>query len=560
MDPERREKCNPPQAAHGSKHSRPGEDHDGEKEWARKERAREELARGEWAKEEHAREERAREDWNKEELAREKRAREARIKEERAREGRVKEDRAKEERAMGERTRDDRAGETQSAGTGLERLGRLFGLGSSGDQRSQNQAGQIRELEGWGYTEEDPVQAAETQIRKLQNQLHVAGTQIGRLQNQLQDAASHVRSEQHTSRQLHQQVQLMESERETMSLRIKSLEAQIREVQARAFEGIAGDSWAAGDDNTVRAELESLQRRAKAWAKKYAIEDLADIDGLPLDERESLVRFLAQVVRLRPNAQNPLEHLASGPMKKKSPVMCLQGLLTHHVYANIISRPFFVLGSVGETLQTVCTSIRKGETLSLLLAAPPPRSRRQHSNPHRLVDEGESHLWRSKTLRLLATPPPNTQQCDGALTYHTSQTGVCRAFGVEFYNSPVRHLIAASHKAGAGDADEPSTPCLADLDALMQQAGELASRLWSRRTALGTRSLAELSSEPFTIRSPLIKAHPLHRLYDDDARCDGWSVSVVTHPAVLGFGSGDGRDYSTPRVWTKGEVWLTEKI
>ncbi len=94
----------------------------------------------------------------------------------------------------------------------------------------------------------------------------------------------------------------------------------------------------------------------------------------------------------------------------------------------------------------------------------------------------------------------------------------------------------------------------------MQHAGELSSRLWSRRTALGVRSLRELDDEPFVARSELMKAHPLHRLYEDDDRCNGWVVGVVTHPAVLGFGSSDGKDYSTARVWMKAEVWLTESL
>ena len=177
------------------------------------------------------------------------------------------------------------------------------------------------------------------------------------------------------------------------------------------------------------------------------------------------------------------------------------------------------------------------------------------------VNESESHLWRSKTLRLLATPPPDIQQgigspLEGGLAYTASQTAVCHKLAAEFYNSPARYLIGlSSHKGG-----NTETQCLNDLESVLQSAGELSSRLWTRRTVLGVKSLLELESEPFAARSDLMKAHPLHRLYEDDNKCDGWLVSIVTHPAVLGFGSSDGKDYSTARVWMKAEVWLSENI
>ena len=142
---------------------------------------------------------------------------------------------------------------------------------------------------------------------------------------------------------------------------MKSQEAQIRQVQALAFVGIEGDSWAAGDDGTVRTELENLHIRVKNWAKKYATEDMGAVKGLPPDEHGFFIQLLAEVVRLRSGAQNVIEHLESASIKKKAPVMCLQGLLSHYVYAKIVSRPFFVLGDAGETLQSIYVRISQGE-------------------------------------------------------------------------------------------------------------------------------------------------------------------------------------------------------
>ncbi|KAH6612880.1 hypothetical protein B0J18DRAFT_441301 [Chaetomium sp. MPI-SDFR-AT-0129] len=175
------------------------------------------------------------------------------------------------------------------------------------------------------------------------------------------------------------------------------------------------------------------------------------------------------------------------------------------------------------------------------------------------VNERESHLWRSKTLRLLSAPPSNAQPGDGRPSYSAAQKTVCRNLAIDFYTSPAQHLIKPPTQPG-GDAQEQDNACLTDLEAISQHAGELSSRLWSRRTALRVKSLAELKDERFVARSELMKAHPLHRLYEDDDECDGWLVGVVTHPAVLGFGSGDGRDYTAPRVWMKAEVWLAKDI
>ncbi|KAK3291466.1 uncharacterized protein B0H64DRAFT_420289 [Chaetomium fimeti] len=319
-----------------------------------------------------------------------------------------------------------------------------------------------------------------------------------------------------------------------MSRSAKKQEEQIRQVQALAFEGIGGDSWAGGDDSTARADLENLHSRLKSWAKKYAIEEMSEVRSLAPDEYGSFIQLLTQVVPLHgPGTPNDsgIEHLESGFMNRKSPVVCIQGLLSHHVYAKVISKPFFALGDAGEALQNVHRAIRK-------------------------VNETESHIWRSRTLRLLATSSTNVQQqgSDGRHNYIASQKAVCHHFASEFYNGPAKHLIKSPTREG-GNAD---TQCFNDLESIVQYAGELSYRLWTRRTLMSFMSLPDLYNQPFRMGSDIMKAHPLHKLYEDDGRCDGWFVGVVAHPAVLAFGSSDGKDYNSGRVWMQAEVWLTE--
>ena len=244
-------------------------------------------------------------------------------------------------------THPNRPSEGRARETRLERarrhpwLGRLMSWDDSEDQPSQNEA----------------------LIRVLQSRVQDAEAQIHLLRNQLQEARSNLCREQDANRWLHQKAKSMESERNNISLSMKNQEAQIRQVQALAFVGIGGDSWAAGDDGTVRTELENLHIRVKNWAKKYATEGMAAVKGLPSDEHSSFIQLLARVVRPRPGAQNVFEHLESASLKKKAPAMCLQGLLSYHVYAKIISRPFFAFGGAGETLQSVYMEIHQGEII-----------------------------------------------------------------------------------------------------------------------------------------------------------------------------------------------------
>ncbi|KAL2201125.1 hypothetical protein P885DRAFT_26182 [Corynascus similis CBS 632.67] len=333
-----------------------------------------------------------------------------------------------------------------------------------------------------------------------------------------------------------------------MNRNVQNQEVQIRQVQTLVFEGIGSESWAAGDDSTVRADLENLQGRLKGWAKKHAIEDMSQVRGLTPEEYDLLIQVLAQVVRLQSGTLNVIEHLESTPMiNKKSPAMCIQGLLAHHVYTKIVSRPFFVFRDNSDLFQALFEHIELGKRSiswqSTLVIANMSE-----------VDQNEAHILRSRTLRLLATPPPNGAQGNGTYCHTTNQKAVCQELAREFYESPVRHLVKPPCRKGGNAAAQ----CLEDLVSIVQYAGELSYKLWSRRTTLEILTLGNLGGVPFRMDFEYMKAHPLHRLYEDDDRCDGWFASVVTHPAVVGYGSSDGKDYSTPRVWMKAEVWLAE--
>ncbi|KAK3374125.1 hypothetical protein B0T24DRAFT_528292 [Lasiosphaeria ovina] len=323
-----------------------------------------------------------------------------------------------------------------------------------------------------------------------------------------------------------------------MKVTIKNQENQIRQFQSLAFEGLNGGTWAAGDDTTIRAELESLQCNIKAWARKYAIDDMNSIKEIPANNYEIFLKALGNVVRLR-TRKDELGCLQTSPMNKKAPTICLQALLSHRIYANIIKEPFFALGKRGRVLQSVYVDMKK-------------------------ANEKEAHIWRSRTIRLLSTPPATRTMGGGGGDNRQQSQDHEFALGLKdasqavtnyFFDSPAKHLIRPS----AFSPDNFSQTC-SDMDSLVQQAALISFKLWSRRTALYLLGLPDLKDKSFSVVSDFMKAHPLHRLHDDDDKCNGFSVIIVTQPAVIGYGSSDGRDYSksTERVWMKAEVLLSE--
>jgi hypothetical protein len=191
-------------------------------------------------------------------------------------------------------------------------------------------------------------------------------TKVHELRHEADEAWGKFHTAQKENGRLAQTVREIQVERDNMSLGVKKQEAQIRQVQALAFEGIGGDSWAAGDDSTARSDLEKLHSRLKNWAKKYAIGEMSEVRGLASDEHASLIQLLAEVVRFRSGAPDvsKIEHLQSGPMNRKLPAVCIQGLFSHHVYANIMAQPFFALGDAGKALQHVYRAINQGEKLT----------------------------------------------------------------------------------------------------------------------------------------------------------------------------------------------------
>jgi hypothetical protein len=109
-----------------------------------------------------------------------------------------------------------------------------------------------------------------------------------------------------------------------------------------------------------------------------------------------------------------------------------------------------------------------------------------------------------------------------------------------FITSPARALL----RQGAETDVMRRNMKLRDL---YYRAGEIALLLWAQRTHI--RCYGQQDLQVFDVNSPMMSAHRLHRLDDDDHRLDGKMVLASIHPAVLAFGNEDAEDYDVSKTW-----------
>lgn len=92
----------------------------------------------------------------------------------------------------------------------------------------------------------------------------------------------------------------------------------------------------------------------------------------------------------------------------------------------------------------------------------------------------------------------------------------------------------------------------AELRKLYHRAGKLALSLWAQRSSIKCYGLPQLQT--FSSSSPMMSAHRLHQLDEDDESLDGRRVLACMQPAVLAFGNESGENYDTDKIWASAVV------
>jgi hypothetical protein len=88
-------------------------------------------------------------------------------------------------------------------------------------------------------------------------------------------------------------------------------------------------------------------------------------------------------------------------------------------------------------------------------------------------------------------------------------------------------------------------------------AGQLASSLWTRRAFMKPYGLQNLAG--YANDSPVMTAHRLHHLDEDDKSLDGNKALAVIQPVILAHGNEEGENYDKWKVWSKAVVLVEEK-
>jgi hypothetical protein len=127
-------------------------------------------------------------------------------------------------------------------------------------------------------------------------------------------------------------------------------------------------------------------------------------------------------------------------------------------------------------------------------------------------------------------------------------SGACHQVVQDLVQGPMRLLIHQMESP----AEEA---CLHTLTSILGEAARLAVLLWSQRPMVQCLWLDTLLQERFQVDSPLLQAHPVHKLDDsNDRRLDGQPVRLVVRPAVRRMGTHEGESYSQSKVWVKAVV------
>lgn len=153
------------------------------------------------------------------------------------------------------------------------------------------------------------------------------------------------------------------------------------------------------------------------------------------------------------------------------------------------------------------------------------------------MNEAQAHVWRSDTLRLLNV---KTQEVRKRISTKRAQA---------FLQGPVQIL-------STGLTESEKSKCKEELQEVYISAAELSASLWTQRTYTSNDGLRQLNA--FSIKSPEMVAHPLHRLDDEDHSMDGKEILLVVYPLVTAYGNDDGESYDQRTAWAKAIVLVED--
>jgi myosin heavy subunit len=327
--------------------------------------------------------------------------------------------------------------------------------------------------------------------------------------------------------------------------------------QEQSFKRMSDARWTPVDDATIRNDFIELQRSIRDWAKEYSTTPLR-WDVLHPDTRQEFLQYLSRVVQLTSKGTLPHEFISStSNMTEKWPHMLLSAELAYEIQTQFFHRPFFCLNKETKTdsvdplssVYSVYNQLLEGAYLSRTVRLERSMLIVYVANLH------EGHSWRAQMLRILNPPQGATstqKEKDTSRETFLRVRSLCDNLAKQFRESPARLLLQMLQ------TPEDRANRQRELREIFMKAAELATSLWTQKSYLRCEGLRELKDRTFRNGSPIMEAHRLHKLDDEDPRLDGRPISIVIQPTVLAIGNHEGEfmDPARPRVLAKAVVWV----
>jgi hypothetical protein len=112
------------------------------------------------------------------------------------------------------------------------------------------------------------------------------------------------------------------------------------------------------------------------------------------------------------------------------------------------------------------------------------------------------------------------------------------------------------------DPNKNNEQTIEKLKVIYREAAALSYRLWTQRTTLKCitlKDLQELRKLTFDADNEYLKSHSLVRHEDHEDQLKGKPITLIVHPLLMVFGTDEGKEYDSGRIWASGEVWLDSK-
>ncbi|KAE8342567.1 hypothetical protein BDV24DRAFT_162458 [Aspergillus arachidicola] len=299
--------------------------------------------------------------------------------------------------------------------------------------------------------------------------------------------------------------------------------------QEHALQSMASNNgWAPKEDRVVRDELLKLDGKIRSWARSYSVKSLTDLDNIQDNEKDKVIQELGEYCREQDWASLMCKVSFSFD---KVPVILLQALLAKDVFGRMFVDPFFAFEKVGDDN-----------------SLPEPAALDRLYKYMIQVHEAEAHTWRSQTIRILST----------ATDPHTKTKPILQERIEELSSGLVTNFLGSSACTLLRSLDTDHAKKMnQELQSLYAAAAHLALSLWSQPTLMVCRNQQHLPD--FAIASPMMIAHRLHHLDEEDSRLDGKQVLLVIRPVVLAFGTVNAEHYDLSKVWAPATVVINEK-